>query len=781
MLFTILRRDLVNKKRILITLFLFITLASFLAITGATMLIKLEDSIDFLFAKSSVPDFVQLQSGGFDTAKLLHWSSAEKQIKNSQITKMLNINAARIYLGNSNFSEGKSVMSMDFVTQNPYFDFLLNLKGDIIYLKPGEIAVPIYFVEKNKIKIGDHVKIVSQDFSKQFTIVAIARDALMSPSIVHSKRFLVNSIDFSEIEKHIHDIGQLQYLIEFQLKSPKDLRTFTEKYQAAGLPSNGPTLNADLFKILNSVSNGIVIGILMLMSVLLILVALLCLRFTILTSLEEDYRQIGIMKAIGIPSRYIRQLYLIKYMMLVALAVIVGYLLTFISNHYFDSSMRLYLGEIAWSLKRQLIIVFINILIFGVIVLFCALILRRFNQVSVLKALNETVIQAGHIGIKHIPLIKKPFLDFNILFGLLDACRRFKLFFILFFISLVCAFIAIVPINFLNTLKSPSFITYMGVGQSQVRIDLENIGQNSKNINHIISTLKEDREVEKYTVLTTSRFWMHNNYAREALNVETGDFTAFPLDYLKGHAPKNSNEIALSYLNSKKLKKHIGDNLELYVDGNWKTLTISGIYQDVTNGGETAISLLKPNKADIVWYIIYVNLKSSVLVKNKVVNYAKQFYPARVTDIHDYLLQTLGDLIKNVQSLAFLSMLISLFLAALIVCLFLKMLLAKDSRSIAIMKAVGFSSTQIKIQYFSRIFLIAGLGIFLGAWLSTTLGELMMGAVWSFMGAPRIHFIVYPAEVFFICPFLILLSVVAASVSSLTSIHRIKITEMVTE
>ncbi len=37
------------------------------------------------------------------------------------------------------------------------------------------------------------------------------------------------------------------------------------------------------------------------------LIAMLCIRFTIITSMEEDYREIGVMKAIGITSKDIQK------------------------------------------------------------------------------------------------------------------------------------------------------------------------------------------------------------------------------------------------------------------------------------------------------------------------------------------------------------------------------------------------------------------------------------------------------------------------------------------
>ena len=55
----------------------------------------------------------------------------------------------------------------------------------------------------------------------------------------------------------------------------------------------------------------VVAGMLMIVSICLIIIALFILKFTISFTISEEFREIGIMKAIGIPSAGIRMLYLV--------------------------------------------------------------------------------------------------------------------------------------------------------------------------------------------------------------------------------------------------------------------------------------------------------------------------------------------------------------------------------------------------------------------------------------------------------------------------------------
>ena len=62
------------------------------------------------------------------------------------------------------------------------------------------------------------------------------------------------------------------------------------------------------------------------------------------------------------------------------------------------------------------------------------------------------------------------------------------------------------------------------------------------------------------------------------------------------------------------------------------------------------------------------------------------------------------------------------------------MLLAKDSSQILIMKNIGFSSKDIRIQYITRSIVIVLLGILIGTCIAATFGEMLVSWLGSFMG-----------------------------------------------
>lgn len=66
-------------------------------------------------------------------------------------------------------------------------------------------------------------------------------------------------------------------------------------------------------KMINGITDGIMIAVLVLIGVLVIIVAFLCIRFTLLAKIEEDYKEIGVLKAVGMRVSQIKKLYLAKY------------------------------------------------------------------------------------------------------------------------------------------------------------------------------------------------------------------------------------------------------------------------------------------------------------------------------------------------------------------------------------------------------------------------------------------------------------------------------------
>jgi putative ABC transport system permease protein len=113
----------------------------------------------------------------------------------------------------------------------------------------------------------------------------------------------------------------------------------------------------------------IVTGALLVVSLVLIAIAFVVLRFTISFTMAEEFREIGVMKAIGIPNVKIRGLYMVKYAAISLIGSAIGLVLSF---PFGDLLMGATSKSIVMGTENPFLINFVCAwAVVGVILLFC--------------------------------------------------------------------------------------------------------------------------------------------------------------------------------------------------------------------------------------------------------------------------------------------------------------------------------------------------------------------------------------------------------------------------
>jgi putative ABC transport system permease protein len=671
------------------------------------------------------------------------------------------MDGSHIHFGQNQTMAG-TIQDISFVVQNKNFDFILDLDNEKLDIKKGFVAVPIYFMEQYDLKLGDHITVNNGGYEKEFIISDYARDFEMNSPLTSSKRFVIHQDEYNEMLKM--QAGELEYLIEFKLNETGDTAAVQTAYSKAGLPANGPILEGKIFMLFNAMSDMIVVLVILFISILLMVIASLCIRLTFLATIDEDMREIGVMKAIGISKKDIKKVYLNKYRFISAAAGMVGYLISFAAVNLLNSHMRLYISSDLSGGLKYLLSLIAPLLVYCMIVMYCKTVLKRIDKISAVGALRLDVMEQGKNRKYSFPLLKNKFLRTNIYMGIRDAARRFKLYRLLLVIFIVCTFIVILPVNIYNTINSPEFSTYMGIGKQDMRIDLRRTDTISEDFIKLQEELKNDQDIERFAPYITSSYQVKNTEGSwNNVNIETGDFSVFPLKFLEGRAPEEEGEISLSLANAAKdgLNKKVGDEVTVRVGGKEQTLTVTGIYQDITNGGKTAKahSSLGVNEERVLWYVVSLDLADGVDKRAKIDYYQNSYSAAQINDIKEYTQQTLGNIIDQMGTVVFGGISIAIIIAVLITALFLRMLLSKDMSQIAIMRSVGLTLKQIRHQYMAGTLLVLILGITLGVLSSNFLGEFLVSLGMSSMGAAKIEFVQIIWQTWLLCPLALIIAV----------------------
>ncbi len=767
----ILWNDILRSRAVSLITLLFITASTLLISLASTLAVHLFGAINTLMTQASTPHFMQMHSGVLDLGRLEAFANNNREVEAFQVLEFLNIDGSKIVIGGNTLAN--SVQDNGLCTQSNSFDYLLDLEGRIIRPSDGELYVPIAYERDGTAKLGDKAFIAG----RQFTVAGFLRDSQMNSLLASSKRFLISEKDYSGMR----NFGTLEYLIEFRLNDPSALGTFESEYMGLGLEANGPTVTYPLFRMMNALSDGLMIALLLLMSALVVTIAFLCIRFTLLAKIEDDYREIGVMKAIGLPAADMKRLYLAKYGVLSGAGGALGYGLSFALKGMVLENIRLTMGESTSVPAAGVLEIAGVLLVFLGIMAYVNAVLGRFKHVSAVQALRFGTAQENARGTKGLSLSRNRLVNTNIVLGIKDVMSRKSLYATMLAVIIASTFIVLVPQNLYQTLSSPDFSTYMGIGKCDILIGIQT-GETYNNMEDISQFLENDRDVAKYAAFTTKRFTVRTETGiEEQIRIELGSHTVFPVSYSKGRAPQTENEIALSSINAGELDKQVGDTLVLIRNGEEKKLKVCGIYSDITNGGKTAKASFADSEGDVLWSTICVKFSQNAFIEGKAAFYAEKFNNTKISYINEYITQTFGPTIRSIQKTAFAGMLVALTITLLITLLMMKMLIAKERYSIAVMKAIGFTGRDISAQFLSRFLFVLLAGIVSGTILANTLGEWLAGAVIGSFGATSFQFDINPLSAFLLFPLAMGMAVLFGAMLGGSGVQKIKISRHLKE
>ena len=534
----------------------------FMAVTamllGLSILLyaSLADSIDSLMTEAKTPDFLQMHTGELDQDAVYSFSQQREDIEAMQICTFLNIQNSQISIGNESFEN--NMQDNGLSCQSSLFDYLVDADNKVIYPSEGEVYVPVCYRKEYGIEAGDVMRIGTEEL----IVAGFLRDSQMNSMMASSKRFLVSEPDYERLRQ----LGSEEYLIEFRLKDGSDINAFATAYKDAGLPDNGPTITYPLIRMMNALSDGMMILVILLVSVVVLLISILCIRYIILTQLEKDKTGIGMLKAVGISRRDIRKLYMSKYLILSAAGCMTGVIAAIITAKPVGAQMRELYGNAGNTGLIYALMILGALAAEGVILLSVNRTLRRTDRLSAADALYGR----GSFG------------------------KKKNLWLPAMIITAAAVFMILVPQNMKSTIEAPEFVTYMGIGESHIRIDVRQTGNVRKIAGEVTEDIGHDNRVRDYVLMETGSYrTILQNGSSYDLMIENGDHSKFPVRYTEGRYPENDREIALSVLNAEEMGVKPGDTITVcreMKDGTTEEIfsSVCGIYSDITNGGKTA-------------------------------------------------------------------------------------------------------------------------------------------------------------------------------------------------
>ncbi len=749
------RRLIINdlKSNRLITISTTVFMAAAAMMLGLTVFLfaTLYSSISSLMIKAETPHFLQMHTGELSEEEIKAFTEKRPEVEKMQICRFLNLENGQIRIGDNSFDS--NMQDNGLSCQSEAFDYLLDADDSIIRVSPGTVYVPVAYRNEYDINVGDTMYIGTEELS----VAGFMRDSQMNSMMASSKRFLVNEADYERLKY----LGSEEYLIEYRLKEGSDTAAFATAYKDADLPCNGPAITYPLIKLMNALSDGIMVIIILLVSVVVLCISIMCIRYIVLTRLEKDRREIGMLKAVGISRMDIRKLYLSKYLLLSAIGSLVGSVSACVIALPLGKGMRELYGEADDPVLVYAVMIAGAVLAEAMILLSVKRTLVRTEKISAVTALSGR-----------------------------SESRRSKNYWIPVSVIIMAAvFMMIVPDSMKKTMSDPEFVRYMGIGNSQIRIDVRRSQDTDASAAELAARLAEDDRVDRYSVMETGayRSFLSDGRAYDLI-LENGDHSIFPVNYTEGTYPQSENEIAVSILNAEETGLGVGDSITICKntkDGESEksACVICGIYSDITNGGKTAKGCIN-DATPLMWSVMYVTLKDEVLPDEWISEYSGGVsgtdQSIKIAEIAEYMKGMYGQTIRNIGKASLMTKSVACVVIMVVILLLMRLVIWRERRESSLKKALGFTASDIRMDYMKKLTFYLLTGLALGIVSGMVSAQRLAGILLGFMGARGIKFTTDAVSVFVVVPVLMILTSFIAALISLREIANIKAYECLT-
>lgn len=774
----ILKRDLKRKKTMNLILFIFIILAATFIASSANNLVSISTALDSYFAKAEIPDYWIITVSQSECERF--YECAEENGYDYKTLELLQVDPNDVMIDGEKFEYTNTASISTLKNSTKVFD---SSDKEITEVRDGEIYVTseIFNNDKYGVDIGDVITISINGKTKEFILKDYTKDAIFGSSMIGMTRMLVSENDYEFLYSVSNDSI-------YSIFTYTDSANFIDKINELELNtifnSNGQSLRTMY------IMDMLTASIILIVSVCLILISMVILRFTINFTMSEEFREIGVMKAIGIRNYKIRSLYITKYLAISIVGSIIGFALSIpfgkllirgvSRNVILGSSGGIWLNLICAALSGIIVVAFCY---------FCTGKIKKFSPIDAIRngENGERYARKGFIHLSKTHLTPVPFMAVNDIFS---GFKRFAAMILIFVLGLL---LILIPVNTINTLKSDNIITWFNMAKCDHVIAVEtlfNTNNNNKetvdeNLDEIRSFLNEnDIQADVFQEIMFKPHISHGDKKISSIAFQgNGDITADEYMYDEGTAPQNVHEVAITRQVAERIDAKIGDDVVIKNGDTSKTYTVCALYQSMNNMGD-GIRFHHNEKIDYDYaagsfgiQIRYRDDPDNKTLSERKNLLADKYTNGKVYAAGEYVNVMIGDVAGQLDSLKLLILFIVLCINILVTVLMVKSFITKEKSEIAMLKAIGFKNSSLMSWHTLRIGMVIFIATIFAAALSVPLTNLTIEPVFQIMGAESIEFEIKPMEVFVLYPLIVLVVTMFSGMLTSLQIRKISASE----
>lgn len=596
-------------------------------------------------------------------------------------------------------------------------------------LNDGEIYLSVSFESSNNVKIGDTVYINFKDEKIPFKIKGYIEEPVCGTSLMGFKKIFITKNDFKKLSDKVDDkcedncIYKYKY-IEIYQKGNLNNNEFSRKInlESSIIDNSVYSLTKNESIYYHTIFNSIISGFLYSFAIILVFVAIIVISYSISNSIEMDFKNIGILKAIGVPNSKIKLSFIIEYLVVCITGCLIGGLLSLFGITVLGSILSKLTGLLPNN-SINIYSILIIILLIILILLFIIFKTRKVSNVSPIKVINDQM-DSNSKNIK-IGNITSNLLQIKLAFRQLVS--NLSKYISVLLISAILVFIMILISSLNNGIKSGHILSTLGMDIADIYVYSDSISYDE-----IEKEIKKVSDI-KYKYRSSSNYFTIEGYQYYGQVISNPKLIK---GIIEGKQPIKDNEVLITKIVSEAINKKIGDKISISFENKSYKYKIVGYYQGMNDVGKCfifGIDAMRRIHPDYEFHSYDYKLVDSDS-KNKIIDNLLEKYGDKI-DVEDYATNGNIDIINSVFNILNITTygiaVIFIFIAIILIS---HRMFVYEKKNFGIYKAMGFNTSKLRIQFSLRFFIISLIGSLLGIVLNLLFSDSLFVLIVKGMG-----------------------------------------------
>lgn len=658
-------------------------------------------------------------------------------------------------------------------------------------LKDNSIILPAYFNVGLGYKTGDIFKFEFNGKVSEYEVYGFCEDVIYaSPSNITIFKCFVPKAEFDKIAGITGVVKENYYTIKLDSNvSSSDVDDdFSEKLKSDikdyGL-GNNILVDYEIMSMGTSMFINIMMGVVSAFAAILTVIAIVVIRFGIVTTIENNTSNIGIYKAEGYTSSQLRKASLIEFMIVCIVGIIGGFLVSGVTSGFIrsvvSSSMGLY-WDSSIDFKSVIITTIVIIMLVFVVTYITS---SKYKKVTPLDALRNG-LYSHNFKKNHVPLSNSVF-GVNSSIGIKNIMnsRRQNLTIVIIVALLTFACVTMTTVYYNFVINPSAMVEIVGIEKPEIMITYT--GSDNDQMHQEFEKIAKDPMITNNCYYRYTDVLIDHNNEKAQIGIDvynsTDNITVDTL--LEGRRPNAANEVSITNVVRDKINADIGDVVYLELNGNRAEYIVTGITQQISNMGLRAMGTeagLQRVSDSFICNALYLYTDDDQDIDEAIETLKSKYGDENLyyMNFQSYYDNVLSSFEGAIDILCIVFLVITVLVVTLVTFLLIKIKLMRDTKLFGINKALGYTSKQLIVQMifsFAPV-IIAGtlLGIVLSIFLVSPSFTLMMSA----SGIQRCNLNLVPLYIITILVVMSLLSVVVCYLSS-RKIRKIEPYKIITE